>query len=103
MDSSLSRSLRSLIAAAALLAAAYAAIAASPGASASVPPMINSAVLLSDVKQELGFGVARVRSAGADVAVERDDQTMPASSALPWVFAGLCLAVCLAQRRFFVH
>jgi len=100
MDSSLSRSLRSLLAAAALLMAAYA-IAASPGTSLPGPLMSDSVSLLSDVKQELGFGVDRQRAVALPTPAYRDETGVPVSSALPWAFAGLCLVVSLAQRRFF--
>lgn len=100
MDSSLSRSLRSLLAAAALLMAAYA-IAASPGAPVSVPMMADSVALLTDVKRELGFGVDRLTAGTVASPAQRDETSTPVSSALPWAFAGLCLVVSLAQRRFF--
>jgi hypothetical protein len=101
MDSSLIRSFRSLATAAALLMAAYA-IAASPGSTTiEFPTEGRSGFGLVDVQQQLTFAPDRSRGPGVTASTGRGGEAdMPVVSSLAWAFAGLCLVVALAQRRF---
>jgi hypothetical protein len=103
MERSLGRSLKSLVAASALLMAAYA-IAAAPDLSFPGQPQSALSALaapLSDIQRELDFGSARGSVVQSLSSAERDAEPGAGSPVLAWIFAGVCLSVALAQRRFF--
>ncbi len=103
MEVSLARSLRSLLAAAALLMAAYS-IAASPSITggdfpSSRLPALSAAVM--EVPHALGFSSQRQAVESPVRSGRQPEESLP-SGGMGWAFllAGLCLAAALLQRRF---
>lgn len=106
MEHSLARSLRSLLAAAALLLGAYG-IAATPasaaGPGASTTPAWQLASLrepLARVQDRLGLHAVRQPTAILYASHARPSVPAPSHSLLVWVVAGLCFAVGIAWRRW---
>ena len=103
MEVSLARSLRSLLAAAALLMAAYA-IAASPSLhSGDFPParLPSLGVSLMEVPQALGFSSQRAPAQSPLRSGRQAEEPLPSGS-MGWAFvlAGFGLAGALLRRRF---
>ena len=103
MDVSLAKSLRSLVAAAALLMGAYS-IAASPGVvGGSTQVFLPSlGTVLMSVPRSMGFSSSRQPAPPAERSATPAREALSESDSALWVFglAGACLAGVLLKRRF---